>query len=77
MVSKPTEEQKVILEAQFKKKHEKQEEEEETMEEIFQLHSKLQELMPSYCDRLKSFTMIIPIVHCQEYVVTVSHPFFS
>ena len=51
MVSKPTEEQKVILDAQFKKKHEKQEEEEETMEEIFQLHSKqqyskLHELMP-------------------------------
>ena len=39
MVSKPTEEQKVILEAQFKKKHEKKEEVEETIEETFQMHS--------------------------------------
>ena len=38
MVSKPTEEQKVILEAQFKKKHEQKEEVEEKIEETFQMH---------------------------------------
>ena len=38
MVSKPTEEQKVILEAQFKKKHEQKEEVKETIEETFQMH---------------------------------------
>ena len=49
MVSKPTEEQKVILEAQFKKKHEKKEEVEETIEETFQMHSERRYLTGASC----------------------------